>query len=155
MSTTTTGVYEVPQEHRDFLDGIRQVAQGVVAPRAADIDRTGEYPWDVRKAFAEADILALPFEEEHGGTGTGTLMLQMAVEEIAKASALDLPYPTASADVARELSRWLTPFEEVEISCAVDQEDSDRGQGVYRWVDVVEVPFVGGQRPVGMLEPLP
>ena len=87
MSTTTTGVYEVPQEHRDFLDGIRQVVQGVVAPRAADIDRSGEYPWDVRKALGDADILGLPFEEEHGGTGTGTLMLQMAVEEIAKASA--------------------------------------------------------------------
>src|SRR3954471_20479100 len=87
MSTTMTGVYEVPQEHRDFLDGIRQVVQGVVAPRAADIDRDGEYPWDVRKAFGESDILALPFEEEYGGTGTGTLMLQMAVEEIAKACA--------------------------------------------------------------------
>src|SRR3954449_11017720 len=87
MSTTMTGVYEVPQEHRDFLDGIHQVVEGVVAPRAADIDRTGEYPWDVRKAFGEADILALPFTEEYGGTGTGTLMLQIAVEEIAKASA--------------------------------------------------------------------
>jgi alkylation response protein AidB-like acyl-CoA dehydrogenase len=87
MSTTMTGVYEVPQEHRDFLDGIRQVVQGVVAPRAADIDRTGDYPWDVRKALGDADILGLPFEEAHGGTGTGTLMLQMAVEEIAKASA--------------------------------------------------------------------
>ena len=82
-----TGVYEVPQEHRDFLEGIRAVVDGRVAPRAAEIDRTSEYPWDVRKAFAEADILALPFDEEHGGTGTGTLMLQMAVEEIARASA--------------------------------------------------------------------
>jgi alkylation response protein AidB-like acyl-CoA dehydrogenase len=83
----TTGVYEVPQEHRDFLDGIRQVVQGAVAPRAADIDRSGEYPWDVRKALGDADVLALPFEEAYGGTGTGTLMLQMAVEEIAKTSA--------------------------------------------------------------------
>src|SRR4051812_14966407 len=82
-----TGVYEIPQEHRDFLAGIRQVVAGRVAPRAAEIDRTSEYPWDVREALGEADILALPFEEEHGGTGTGTLMLQMAVEEIAKASA--------------------------------------------------------------------
>src|SRR3954468_12115977 len=87
MTTMTAGVYEVPQEHRDFLDGIRQVVAGRVAPRAAEIDRTGEYPWDLRQAFAEADILALPFEEAYGGTGTGTLMLQMGVEEIAKASA--------------------------------------------------------------------
>ena len=63
MATITgSGVYEVPQEHRDFLDGIRQVVAGRVAPRAAEIDRTGEYPWDLRQAFAEADILALPFE---------------------------------------------------------------------------------------------
>jgi alkylation response protein AidB-like acyl-CoA dehydrogenase len=83
----TTAVYDVPQEHRDFLDGIRQVVLGKVAPRATEVDRTSEYPWDIRQAFAEADILALPFAEEYGGTGTGTLMLQMAVEEIAKVSA--------------------------------------------------------------------
>jgi alkylation response protein AidB-like acyl-CoA dehydrogenase len=87
MDTVTTGVYEVPEEHREFLAGIRDVVKGRVAPRAADIDRTSEYPWDVRRLFGEQDILALPFAEEHGGTGTGTLMLQMAVEEIAKASA--------------------------------------------------------------------
>jgi alkylation response protein AidB-like acyl-CoA dehydrogenase len=83
----STAVYDVPQEHRDFLEGIRAVVRGRVAPRAAEIDRTSEYPWDIREAFSEADILALPFAEEHGGTGTGTLMLQMAVEEIAKVSA--------------------------------------------------------------------
>src|SRR3954449_12709008 len=87
LSVATAGVYEVPEEHREFLAGIRAIVEGSVAPRAAEIDRTGQYPWDVRKLFGEHDILALPFEEEYGGTGTGTLMLQMAVEEIAKASA--------------------------------------------------------------------
>jgi alkylation response protein AidB-like acyl-CoA dehydrogenase len=83
----SAGVYEVPEEHREFLEGIRAIVQGRVAPRAADIDRTSEYPWDIRELFAEADILGLPFAAEHGGTGTGTLMLQMAVEEIARACA--------------------------------------------------------------------
>jgi alkylation response protein AidB-like acyl-CoA dehydrogenase len=87
VSVATAGVYEVPEEHREFAAGIRDIVQGRVAPRAADIDRTNDYPWDIRELFAEHDILALPFEEEYGGTGTGTLMLQMAVEEIAKASA--------------------------------------------------------------------
>jgi alkylation response protein AidB-like acyl-CoA dehydrogenase len=81
------GVYEVPEEHREFLEGIRAIVDGRVAPRAAEIDRTSEYPWDIRSVFAEADILGLPFAEEYGGTGTGTLMLQMAVEEIARVSA--------------------------------------------------------------------
>src|SRR3954454_25311368 len=87
MTAATQVVYEVPQEHRDFLAGIRAIVDGRVAPRAAEIDRTSEYPWDVRKVLAEGDILALPFEEEHGGAGTGTLMLPMAAEEIARASA--------------------------------------------------------------------
>jgi alkylation response protein AidB-like acyl-CoA dehydrogenase len=80
-------VYDLPQEHRDFRDTIRQIVDEKVRPRAAEIDATGEYPWDVRKLFAEQDILALPFAAEYGGTGTGTLMLQIAVEEIAKACA--------------------------------------------------------------------
>ncbi|MBS1868084.1 MAG: acyl-CoA dehydrogenase family protein [Actinobacteria bacterium] len=66
---------------------IRQLAQERIAPRAAAIDAADEYPWDVRRLLAEHDVLALPFGEEHGGTGTGTLMLQVAVEEIARASA--------------------------------------------------------------------
>jgi alkylation response protein AidB-like acyl-CoA dehydrogenase len=87
MATTVSDVYDLPQEYKDFRDTIRQIVDEQVRPRAADIDRAGEYPWDIRKLLAEHDILALPFAEEHGGTGTGTLMLQVAVEEIARACA--------------------------------------------------------------------
>src|SRR3954462_8141805 len=82
-----TDLYDIPQELKDFRDTIRQIVQERVAPRAAEIDETGDYPWDIRKLLSEQDILGLPFAEEYGGTGTGTVMLQMAVEEIAKASA--------------------------------------------------------------------
>ena len=58
-----------------------------VAPRAAEIDEKAEYPHDIRELFAEHDLLGLPFDTEHGGTGTGTLMLNIAVEEVAKACA--------------------------------------------------------------------
>jgi acyl-CoA dehydrogenase len=87
MSTTLTDVYEIPQEHKDFRDLVRQIAQEQIAPRAAEIDAKDEYPWDIRRLLSEQDVLGLPFDEEFGGTGTGTLMLQMAVEEIAKVSA--------------------------------------------------------------------
>ncbi len=80
-------VYAIPQEHLDFRDTIRQIAQERVAPRAAEIDEKAEYPQDVRELFAEHDLLGLPFGEEYGGTGTGTLMLNMAIEEIAKVCA--------------------------------------------------------------------
>ncbi len=87
VPSTTSEVYAIPEELEDFRDVVRQLAQERIAPRAAEIDRSAEYPWDVRRLLAEHDVLALPFEEEHGGTGTGTLMLQMAVEEIAKVCA--------------------------------------------------------------------
>jgi alkylation response protein AidB-like acyl-CoA dehydrogenase len=80
-------LYTIPQEHLDFRDTIRQIAEQRIAPRAAEIDEQAEYPHDLRELLAEQDILGLPFETEHGGTGTGTLMLNMAIEEIAKACA--------------------------------------------------------------------
>src|SRR5438270_2803627 len=80
-------VYSIPQEHLDFCATIWQIAREQIAPRSAEIDERAEYPWDVRKLLAEQDILGLPFPTELGGTGTGTLMLNMAVEEIAKVDA--------------------------------------------------------------------
>jgi alkylation response protein AidB-like acyl-CoA dehydrogenase len=84
---TLNDIYTIPQEYLDFCATIRQIAQEKIAPRSAEIDEQAEYPWDIRKILAEQDILGLPFATEHGGTGTGTLMLNMAVEEIAKVDA--------------------------------------------------------------------
>jgi alkylation response protein AidB-like acyl-CoA dehydrogenase len=79
--------YTLPQENLDLCETISQIAREKIAPRSAEIDERAEYPWDIRKLLAEQDILGLPFAIEHGGTGTGTLMLNMAVEEIAKVDA--------------------------------------------------------------------
>ncbi len=80
-------VYTIPQENLDFCETIGKIARERIAPRSAEIDEKAEYPWDVRKLLSEQDVLGLPFGTEYGGTGTGTLMLNMAVEEIAKVDA--------------------------------------------------------------------
>ena len=89
MSTAvpTSGPYEIPQELLDLRATVAQIAQERIAPRSREIDRSGEYPHDIRELLAENDIFALPFAEQYGGTETGTLMLQIAVEELAKADA--------------------------------------------------------------------
>ncbi|HEY6760397.1 MAG TPA: acyl-CoA dehydrogenase family protein [Baekduia sp.] len=74
-------------EQLDLRALIRDLAVGRIAPRAAAIDASGEFPQDVRALLAEHDILALPFDEAYGGTGTGTLMTAVAIEEIAKGCA--------------------------------------------------------------------
>src|SRR3989440_8530526 len=80
-------LYTIPQESLDFRDTIRQIAQERIAPRAAEIDEKAEYPHDLRELLSEHDVLGPPFDTERGGTGTGAVMLNMAVEEIAKACA--------------------------------------------------------------------
>jgi alkylation response protein AidB-like acyl-CoA dehydrogenase len=87
MQETLEDLYTIPQEHLDFRDTIRQIAKERVAPRAAAIDEQAEYPQDLRELFAEQDLFGLPFESQYGGTGTGTLMLNMAIEEVSKACA--------------------------------------------------------------------
>ncbi len=87
METAALDTYALTDEQIEFRDTIRQIVTERVAPRAAEIDAKAEYPWDIRKLFAEHDLLGLPFPEEYGGTGTGTLMLNLAVEEIARACA--------------------------------------------------------------------
>jgi acyl-CoA dehydrogenase len=85
--TAVSDLYSIPQDLVDFRETIRQIARERIAPRAGEIDREASYPWDIRKLLAEQDILGLPFAERYGGTGTGTLMLQIGVEEIARACA--------------------------------------------------------------------
>ena len=87
METSTAATYALTDEQLEFRDTIRQIVADRVAPRAAEIDAKAEYPWDLRKLFAEHDLLGLPFPLEYGGTGTGTLMLNVAIEEIARACA--------------------------------------------------------------------
>jgi alkylation response protein AidB-like acyl-CoA dehydrogenase len=86
-AATAGTTYALNDEQLSFREVVRQIAQERVAPRAAEIDEKAEYPHDLRKLLAEQDILGLPFEEEYGGTGTGTLTLNIAVEELSKACA--------------------------------------------------------------------
>ena len=74
-------------EQREIRDLIRTLARDRIAPRAAEIDESSEFPWDLVELFREHEIFGLPFEERFGGTGTGTLMVLVAVEEISKACA--------------------------------------------------------------------
>ncbi|MFN8174156.1 MAG: acyl-CoA dehydrogenase family protein [Solirubrobacteraceae bacterium] len=80
-------LYALSDNHLAFRETIRAIVTDRVAPRAAEIDAKAEYPHDLRELFAEHDLFGLPFEEAHGGTGTGTLMLNIAIEEVSKACA--------------------------------------------------------------------
>src|ERR671924_1004292 len=75
------------EEQREIRDLVRTLARERVAPRAAEIDKSAEFPWDVVELLREHELFGLPFEERHGGTGTGALMVLVAIEEISKVCA--------------------------------------------------------------------
>src|SRR5437660_7639828 len=75
------------EERRELRDLVRQLARERIAPRAADIDESHEFPWDVVELYRENDIFGLFFDERYGGTGTGTLLALIAIEEISKVCA--------------------------------------------------------------------
>src|SRR5436190_19448920 len=74
-------------EQRELRDLVRTLARERIAPRAAEIDDSHEFPWDVVELFREQGVFGLLFDEEWGGTGTGTLLALVATEEVAKVCA--------------------------------------------------------------------
>ena len=74
-------------EQQELRDLVRQLARERIAPRAAEIDASHEFPWDVVELFRENDIFGLFFAEEYGGLGTGTLLSLIAIEEVGKVCA--------------------------------------------------------------------
>jgi alkylation response protein AidB-like acyl-CoA dehydrogenase len=85
--STTVGFEILSGEQRELRDMVRTIARERVAPRAAAIDAEHEFPWDMVELFREHEVFSLLYAEDVGGTGTGTLLALMAIEEVAKACA--------------------------------------------------------------------
>jgi alkylation response protein AidB-like acyl-CoA dehydrogenase len=79
--------YRLTEEQILLRDTLRELAHEQIAPRAAEIDRSGEFPEDIRQLLASQDVLALPYPEEHGGIGADLLTQCLAIEQIARACA--------------------------------------------------------------------
>ncbi len=74
-------------EQREIRALVRSLARERIAPRAAEIDKKAEFPWDMVELLREHELFGLPYEERYGGTGTGALMVLVAVEEMSKVCA--------------------------------------------------------------------
>ena len=74
-------------EQQELRDLVRTIARERIAPRAAEIDATHEFPWDIVEAYRDAGVFGLFFAEEDGGTGTGVLLSLVAIEEVSRVCA--------------------------------------------------------------------
>jgi alkylation response protein AidB-like acyl-CoA dehydrogenase len=74
-------------EQEAFRASVRQLAEDKIAPRAAEIDETDEYPWDIDEVLVRNGFAGVSYPEEYGGAGGGAVELCILVEEISRCSA--------------------------------------------------------------------
>src|SRR5688572_63450 len=74
-------------EQREIRDLVRTLTRERIAPRAAEIDASTDFPWDMVELLREHELFGLAFEERHGGADAGALILLVAVEEVSRACA--------------------------------------------------------------------
>jgi alkylation response protein AidB-like acyl-CoA dehydrogenase len=78
---------QLADDQLEIRDLVRTLARDRIAPRAAEIDASHEFPWDVVELFREHEIFGLLYDEDVGGTGTGILLALVAIEEVSKVCA--------------------------------------------------------------------
>ncbi|MBD0328847.1 MAG: acyl-CoA dehydrogenase family protein [Thermoleophilia bacterium] len=75
------------EEQREIRELVRTLARERIAPRAAEIDKTAEFPWDVVDLCRDHGLFGIMYDEEYGGLGASALMTLVAIEEISKVCA--------------------------------------------------------------------
>src|ERR1700694_4006824 len=79
--------FDLPPEHASFRDAVRELAQAVARPLAAEVDRDHRFPEEAVKAAAEAGLLGILIPREYGGAGPDALAFAVCIEELAQACA--------------------------------------------------------------------
>ncbi len=79
--------YRLAEEHDLLRKSVRAMAEAKIAPRAAEIDSTGEFPWDVVEELKRNDLLAIHIPEAYGGPGADAISSAILIEEVARVCA--------------------------------------------------------------------
>jgi butyryl-CoA dehydrogenase len=129
--------FDLTKDQQAFKEAIEQFARDVVAPRAASIDKTGEYPADVMHAAAAHGLLGVTIPKSWGGAGRDYVSYALAIEAIAKASATVAVALSVSNSLVAELiahagrdqqrERWLRKLASGEAIGAFALSEPDAG----------------------------
>src|SRR3974390_1633451 len=88
--------FALSEEHQALRESVRALADDKIAPRAAEVDRTGEVPWDVYEALVKAALRAVHIPEAYGGPGADALATVIVIEEVARACAASSLIPAVN-----------------------------------------------------------
>jgi short-chain 2-methylacyl-CoA dehydrogenase len=76
--------FTLNEEQLAIRDTCRDFTEQEIKPRAEEMDRTGEFPYELIRKMGELGLLGLPFPEEYGGAGADFLSYCIAIEEISR-----------------------------------------------------------------------
>jgi len=129
-------LFYLSDEQRAIRDLARQVAREQIAPRAAHVDETGEYPAEQLKLLGQQGLMGLHISEEYGGAGAGALAFCLAAEEVAWACAATATiflvqnlggYPIGLAGNAEQKRRFLPRLASGELTAAFSLSEPGSG----------------------------
>ena len=112
--------FDLSEEHRMIRDMARDFAREVIAPRSEQMEKTGEYPYDIMDRMADLGMMGIPYPEEYGGSGGDWVGMHLCIEEIARgdmtlAASLEVTSCIAGQELLvfgteEQKKKWLVPI---------------------------------------------
>jgi len=116
----TTMNFDLTEEHRMIQDMCRDFAREVIAPRSEEMERTGDFPYDIMDEMAELGMMGIPFPEAYGGSGGDWVGMHVCIEEISRGDmSLGALLDVTTSIVGQEIDvfgtedqkkKWLVPI---------------------------------------------
>jgi alkylation response protein AidB-like acyl-CoA dehydrogenase len=112
--------FHLSKKQKTIRDMCRKFAREVVAPRAEEIERTGEHPYEIVAQMGDLGMMGIPFPEKYGGGGGDWVSMHLCIEELSRADILlGAILDVTTSVVGQELfifgteeqkQRWLIPI---------------------------------------------
>ncbi len=112
--------FDLTDEQKTIRDMCRKFAREVIAPRAEELERTGEHPYEIIEQMADLGIMGIPFPAEYGGSGGDWVGMHLCIEELSRGDILfGAILDVTTSVVGQELfafgteeqkQRWLIPI---------------------------------------------
>lgn len=112
--------FDLTEDHRMIQEMCRDFAREVIAPRSEEMERTGDFPYDIMDQMAELGMMGIPFPETYGGSGGDWVGMHVCIEEISRGDmSLGALLDVTTSIVGQEIyvfgtedqkKKWLVPI---------------------------------------------